>query len=105
MANPVVVYKGRTNVVLLNLGIDVSSDVITSEIRVGKSIDTDLIVTWDVEFVTDGTDGECRLTLDDSVSSVEEDSGFMDVKRVSGGEPYQVFSAPLKVLFKEVVTE
>ena len=44
------------------------------------------------------------LTLDDSdLLDISAKQGFMDVKRISGGEPYEVF-APLKVSFKDTVT-
>jgi hypothetical protein len=99
------VHKGRTEVVPVSLGYDVSGDTITSEIRVGQSSSSDLIATWVVSFATDGTDGELILTLDDSVTSaIEESQGFMDIKRVTGGEPVNVFDEPLTVLFVGTVT-
>lgn len=100
------VYKGRRNIVPVSLGMDVSGDTITSQIRVDQNPDSDLIATWDVSFAGDGTDGELLLVMDDSVSSViEKPKGYMDIKRVSGGEPFQVFDKPLEVLFQNVVTE
>lgn len=100
------VYKNRTNVVPVNLGFDVSTDTITSEIREDKKIDSPLIATWSVDFLTDGVDGKLIFTLDDSVlSSITQKHGYMDVKRLSGGEPLPVFSSPLRVTFEEVVTE
>ena len=103
--NNVVVYKNRTNVVSVGLGIDVSADVITSEIREKANTDSPLIASWVVDFATDGTDGELILTLDDSVTSqVVAKSGFMDFKRTSDGEPYNIFDKPIKVEFKETVT-
>lgn len=100
-----VVYKGRTNVVPVGLGVDVSNDEITSEIRVEVDPTSELIAAWTVENVTDGTDGEILLVLDDAVSaSIELSKGYMDIKRVTGGEPVPVFDEPLEVLFKKVVT-
>ncbi len=101
----IIVHKGRTVVVPVSLGFDVSQDIITSEIRVGKSQTSDLIATWDVSFVTDGTDGELVLTLDNSVTEViTQTTGYMDIKRVTGGEPLSIFDEPLEVLFTDSVT-
>lgn len=101
----IVVHKGRTVVITVSLGIDVSQDTITSQIRASKGADSDLIAEWSVAFATDGTDGELILTLDNSVTStIEKTIGYMDLKRVSGGEPISVFDEPLEVLLKNVVT-
>jgi hypothetical protein len=101
----IVVYKNRTNVIAVSLGTDVSADTFESEIREKASITATLIATFDVTFKTDGADGELVLTLDDSeLEGVTAKSGYMDIKRVSGGEPYAVF-APVKVKFQDVVTE
>jgi hypothetical protein len=101
----IVVYKNRTNVISVSLGSDVSGDTFESEIREKALVGSPLIATWDVAFLTDGADGELVLTLDDSaVVDVTVKQGYMDIKRTSGGEPYEVF-APIKVLFKETVTE
>lgn len=101
----VIVHKGRTVVLPVSLGFDVSEDTITSEIREGKSHTSDLIGTWVVTYVTDGTDGEVILTLDDSVTAgITQATGFMDIKRITGGEPVSVFDEPLEVLFEDVIT-
>lgn len=103
--NQIVVHKGRTVIVQVSLGLDVSNDTITSEIRVDKSPDSELIATWNVTHATDGTDGELVLTLDDSVTKlIKKSTGYMDMKRVTGGEPVDVFDDPLEVLFKNPVT-
>jgi len=105
MSEPIVVHKHRTNVITVGLGIDVSTDAITSEIRSKPEVDSPLIATWDVQHTTDGTDGELTLTLDDvHTSQITVASGFMDIKRVSGGEPLPVFDAPLEVVFRGSVT-
>lgn len=99
-----VVYKNRTNIITVSLGIDVSGDTITSEIRTPTGV---LIATWDVVFDSDGTDGELILTLDNSdveSADIGYSSGLMDLKRVSGGEPYVIFDKSLEVEFREVVT-
>ena len=98
-----------TNVVLVSLGYSVKDDLLTSQIRTGTDITSDLVVEWAVEFVNDGSDGQLRLTVDDAVPvdpSVE--FGYMDMKRViggEGGEPVPVFSGPILVTFLDVVTE
>jgi len=98
----VIVYKDRTNIVTLSMGIDVSGDVVTSEIRDSAGV---LIATWGVAFDNDGTDGELILTLDNAVTStITATNGVMDVKRVSAGEPLPVFDMPLEVEFRESVT-
>lgn len=105
MANELIVYKNRTNIVPVNLGFDVSADTFTSEIREGKTPTSTLIATWTVSFLTDGTDGALLLTLDDSeADAITQKVGYTDIKRVSGGEPLPVFSAPVKVLFQDTVT-
>lgn len=99
------VHKGRTEVVLVSLGFDASDSTFESEIRTGKSRTSELIAAWDIAFITDGTDGELSLTLDDTVTNtITHSSGFMDLKRITGGEPVSVFENPLHVVFKEVVT-
>lgn len=103
MSNILVIHKGRTNVVPVSLGIDVSGDTITSEIRASSGT---LIATWEVTFDSDGTDGEIILRLDDSVTGpITYSTGQMDLKRVSSGEPYPVFDTPLEVEFRETVTQ
>lgn len=105
MTNPVVVHKNRRNTVMVNLGFDVSGDTITSEIRAQPDHESTLIATWTVSFVTDGTDGRLQLVLDDSVTAgITVDSGFMDLKRLSSGEPLPVFDRPLEVSFRGTVT-
>lgn len=103
--NQIKVYKGRTKILPVSLGFDVSNDVITSEIRESKRPTSELIAEWDVRFATDGTDGELILTLDYTVTeTIMKSKGYMDIKRISGGEPLNVFDAPLEVLFQETVT-
>jgi hypothetical protein len=105
MSNEIVVYKGRTNTISVSLGMDVSADTITSEIRSAPDSDSALIATWTVDFATDGEDGELVLTLDNSVTSaIEVKTGYMDLKRVVGTEPLPVFDRPLEVIFRASVT-
>lgn len=104
--NKVVVHKGRTNTVRVLMGIDVSADTLTSEIRSEPDVESPLLATWQVSFATDGTDGELILVLDDvQTAQVAVSTGYMDIKRVANGEPIPVFDKPLEVSFRGVVTE
>jgi len=105
MSTKIIVHKNRTNIVRVRLGIDISGDDFTSEIRSDTNHTSLLIATWSVAFTTDGVDGELTLTLDDAATAdISVDSGFMDLKRVSGGEPFAVFDKPLGVSFQGTVT-
>ena len=113
MSNAVVIHKGRTKTILLRLGEDVSppqgqtiDDVIKSEIRAAPDIGALLIATWVPSYVSDGTDGEVLLTLDNTITSqITQLEGYMDIKRTKDGEPIPVFDAPLPVEFRGSVTE
>ena len=106
MYTPIVVHKGRTNIIILNMDEDISSDTFTSEIRVAEDVESTLLATWSIIFVTDGTDGKLQLTLFVAdTEEIEYVNGFMDVKRVSGGLPFAVFDAPVPVVFREFVTQ
>ena len=101
----VIVFKNRTNIVNVDIGIDVSTETVTSEIREGKTSSSTLIAAWDVTYLTDGTDGKLVFRLDDSVTAlITQKLGYMDLKRVSNGEPLAVFASPVKVVFKDSVT-
>lgn len=107
MSNKVVVHKDRANTIQIHVGIDISDDVITSEIRSESDTSAPLIATWDVSFLTDGSDGKLVLTMSYTVSSqISVNSGYMDLKRVIGGvgDPVSVFDEPLEVSFRGVVT-
>jgi len=105
MAGQIIVHKNRTNVVTVDLGSDVSTDTFTSEIRVGKSQTSTLLATWTVTFITDGTDGKLKLTLDNSqLTNIAKASGYMDIKRTTNGEPIAIFDEPLEVIFRDTVT-
>ena len=102
---PVIVYKNRTTRISVSVGIDVSGDVLTSEIKPDEKGEGDVIVPWHVEFLTDGVDGELVLTIDNSVATgITHVTGFMDMKRMSAGEPLPVWIKPLKVVFRNAVT-
>jgi hypothetical protein len=106
MSNEVIVHKNRRNVIRVDLGMDVSADTLTSQIRTQPDVNSPLIVEWEVEFETDGEDGKLILTLDDTVTAdIPQSSGYMDILRVSGSEPLPVFDRPLEVSFRGTVTE
>lgn len=105
MSSEVIVYKGRTNVIEVGLGIDVSADTITSEIRSEPDQSAPLLMTWTVDFATDGTDGELVLTVDNTITAdIQANSGFMDLKRIVGTEPIAVFERAIEVTFRGTVT-
>ena len=100
------VYKNRTNTIQFDLQQDVSLDTFISEIREKANVESALIATWNVAFVTDGTDGLLVLTIDDSsLTNVIQKSGYMDLIRVTGGEPIPAIAEPIKVSLKDTVTE
>lgn len=102
--NEVIIHKGRVNTIIVNLGFDVSTDTISSEIRTSPSVDATLIAAWGVSFDTDGTDGVLKLVLDDSDRTISASKGYMDLKRLVAGNPYSVFDKPLEVDIQATVT-
>lgn len=104
MGNKLIVHKNRRNTIVVNLGIDITGDTITGEIRAEQDHESALIAAWTV-VVTDAATGALTLTLDDSVTAgITVSSGYTDLKRVSGGEPLAVFDKPLEVSFQGTVT-
>lgn len=102
--NKIVVQKNRTNVISVNLGVNVTGDTITSEIRTQPDQSSVLIVPWTVTVVNALT-GELTLTIDNGLlTDVPHRQGYMDLKRVTGGEPISVFDEPLEVEFRGTVT-
>lgn len=105
MSSAVVVHKGRTNTLIVDLRTDITGDTITSEIRAEPNQDSLLIATWTVT-VDDASLGLLTLTLDDILTDqITAPNGYMDLKRVSSGEPIPVFDRPLEVEFRGTVTE
>lgn len=105
MATKLVVHKNRTNSYLVDLGMDISGDTYTSEIRTQPDHESPLLATFTVSFETDGTDGLLRLDVDNLITGqVEAHSGYMDLKRITGTEPVPVFDRPLEVEFRGTVT-
>lgn len=106
MYEPIIVHRGRTVSISFALGYDVSEDEITCDIRADTG-SSPVIASWVVTFLTDGTDGELVLTLDDSVTSdipMANRNAWMDLKRVVSGEPVSVIDKPIPVVFTGVVT-
>lgn len=102
----ITVHLGRTKILPVSLGYDVSEETIKSQIRARKDASSDLIAEWSVSFLDDGSDGEIILTLDDSVTAeIEHNKGYMDIMRISDGEPVPAFDEIIEVLFQEPVTE
>jgi len=100
------VRKGRTEIVSVKLGFDATGETFESQIRAEPDQGSALIAEWDVAFLTDGSDGELVLTLDDVITAqITATSGYMDIKRISGGEALAVFDDPLEVFFQGTVTE
>ena len=105
MSNEIIVHKGRTNVITVDMGIDVSLDTLTSEIRSEPNQGAPLIATWVVTKPNGGADGKLLLTLDDVITAqIKATSGFMDIKRVTGSEAVAAFDKPLEVTFRGTVT-
>lgn len=105
MTAPIIVYKNRTNIVTVNLGMNVSADTFSSQIRKTKVAGSTLLATWTVSFQTNGVDGMLLLTLDNSITSaITATTGYMDIKRTTSGEPIAVFSEPLEVSFRDTIT-
>ena len=103
---PIVVQIGRDTKVTVSLGFDVSADTFTSQVRVNRGQDSQLIATWTVEFITDGSDGEILLTMPKAqTENLTFLKGWMDIKRASGGEELSVFAEPVPVVFRRTVTE
>lgn len=101
----ITVRRGRTFYLPVEFGFDVSQDTFTSDIREDENSTSTLIAQWVVSFVTDGTDGEVMFKLPSTATTnVTQRKGFMDIKRMSGGEPLDVLEEPLEVYFDDPVT-
>lgn len=104
--DPIRVKRGRTCILTASLPGDLSEDVITSDIRVAVNPTSELIATWDVEFirVKNGVSW-FELKLDDAITGpIAYTHGYMDFKRMSGPEPLIILDDPLSVIFEGVVT-
>lgn len=104
MSNQLNVYTDRTNTVAVDLGIDITGNTITSQIRSEPNTGSTLLGTWTVA-ITNAVLGTLTLTLDNSVTStITASNGYMDLKRIVSGEPIPVFDQPLEVVFVGAVT-
>lgn len=101
----IVIERGRTITLPVKVSYDVSEDTITSDIRVSRNSSSLLIAHWMVSYRTDGKDGELLFVLDDSVTAnIAEHFGYMDIKRVTGGEPVGMVDTPMEVIIRDVIT-
>jgi hypothetical protein len=99
----IIVEKGRTCKFDMRLAYSVLGDTITSEIRAGVNPTSPLIATWNIEVSPNGR--KLTFTLDDDITkNITVFGGYMDLKRVTGGEPVSVLDNPIPVIFKNVVT-
>ena len=104
MSDKVIVQKGRTNTLIVNLGIDVTGNTFKSEIRTAPDSSSPLIATWTIAITTAAT-GILTLTLDESVTKlITYDAGYMDLKRINGGKAVPVFDKPIEVDLRSTVT-
>lgn len=100
------VHRNRTNVHIVSLGFNPTGNTFLSQIREARTPESELIATWDIEVVGDGSTGELRLTLDNSITKdIKQTIGYMDIVREVGGEPYSILEAPLQVAFMDFPTE
>lgn len=101
----VVVLKNRTNKLQIGLGYNVAGDTFKSQIREEDDNESTLIAEWVITIVDEET-GELELVLDDSVTApITHSNGFMDLVRVTAGEPVAVWDEILEVLFRDTVTD
>lgn len=99
------VVKGRTNVLPVSFGYDISGETFASEIRRSATRSSELIATWTCTFLNTGEDGELLLTLDDEITTeINDRFGYMDIKRISDGEPFSVFTETIQVEFIDSIT-
>lgn len=100
------VYRGRDAELPIDTGIDLSGDVVTSQIRTKPSQEGALLAIWTVDFVTDGSDGKLLLTMSSTLTGqISADGGWMDLKRSGGGVVLPIFDEPVPVIIIGSVTE
>lgn len=105
MLDRITVHKHRATVISFGFGIDLSQDTLTSQIRDSKNSTGNDLGFWDIQPLTDGTDGRYVFTFSpEKATLVTVDKGYMDVKRVSGGQPLTLMNRILTVEFKDVIT-
>ena len=99
------VHKHRTTELHVILPYPTENDIFTSQVRKGRSQATEVIVEWNVS-KSEESSNKLILVIDDELAStITETTGYMDIKRVTAGEPLAVFNDPILVTFKDVITE
>lgn len=99
-----IIQKGRYNEFLVNLGVDISGDTFTSEIRAEQDSVSDVLASFHCDTTENLNVLKLSLEVND-ISEIEQTNGWMDIKRVSGEKPLPVFDRPLEVIFRDTVTE
>jgi hypothetical protein len=103
--NEIIIERGRTKVITVSFPDDISDDVITSQIREGKSTDSELIAEWAVTLDAEDVK-EAILTIDDVVTAdISQKKGYMDIKQVMDGEPTNAFDGFIIVKIIDPITE
>lgn len=96
---PVEVERGKTIVLAISVGFNVSSFEFLCEMRQNQSPESTIIATWDVSFETDGKNGELVALLDNSITAaLVPNIAWLFLYRVSGSTHLPVFDEPLEVV-------
>lgn len=105
MSGTVIVWKHVNNEITVNVGFDLGTNTVKSQIRTKPTRDGVLVADWVVD-VVDAAEGELKLSMTETVSGgITVEKGYMDLVRLVGTEPWPVFDAPLEVSIRDVVTE
>lgn len=98
------VERGKTVVVGISIGFNVSLFEFLCEMRESEDPASAIITTWDMSFETDGKDGELLASLDDSITSVLVlGAAWLHLYRVSGSTHLPVFGEPVEVIILDPV--
>ena len=105
MGDKLTLYKGRDNVLSVGFGFDLSLDELTCELRTAPNRSATLLGAWDIDPVTDGSDGEYIFTYTKAKSDlITVTKAYMDIKRTSGGLELPAVADFIIVEIEEVVT-
>lgn len=107
MTRQVTIIRGRSKTIEYVSQRDLSGSSYASHIRVQRHPESELIAEWDVDFVTDGTDGKLLLHLTaEQTAAIEASKGYMDIKALSTGLPEDVeqITSIISVVFEWPVT-
>lgn len=104
--NDINIYKGRRKVLPIKFEYDISPYTFVAEIRVSKSMTSDLIATFESRFATDGKDGELLLILGEgATAALSAQKGFLRVRKTRMVREHrrtkQVFDEPIEVMIHE----